>query len=124
MSNNNRDIIQHYPQHDPLLTETTTPTTPAPNTPMSCGAGGGEGAAAAGVHLTFPYRLHTMLTDVHDFGLTEVVSFQGNKHFKVHNRGLFEAMILPRYFQTQTYYKSFQRQCKCFVVRQFGTSSG
>lgn len=60
----------------------------------------------------FPFRLYDMLMEVHNKGLTEIVSFHGNKHFMVHNRELFERFILPKFFQTQTHYKSFQRQCK------------
>jgi len=75
-----------------------------------------EAIPGSSCSLTFPYRLHDMLTEVHKDGLTQIVSFQGNMHFKVNNRELFETIILPKYFRTQSRCKSFQRQCKSIAT--------
>ena len=61
----------------------------------------------------FPFRLHDMLNDAEPKGFDHVVSWQeGGRSFKVHDKEQFSKVLLPRYFQGQTRYKSFQRQRK------------
>lgn len=61
----------------------------------------------------FPFRLHDMLNDAEAKGFDHIVSWQeGGRSFKVHDKDQFSKILLPRYFQGQTRYKSFQRQRK------------
>jgi hypothetical protein len=54
-----------------------------------------------------------MLNDAEVKGFDHVVSWQeGGRSFKVHDKDQFSKILLPRYFQGQTRYKSFQRQRK------------
>ena len=59
----------------------------------------------------FPWKLHKVLEEATWHGFTEVISWQGNNAFKVHDPIAFEESIMKRYFN-QTQYKSFQRQRK------------
>jgi hypothetical protein len=59
---------------------------------------------------TFPFRLHDMLNDAEKKKFDHIVAWQGPQEFKVHDRALFEKLVLPTYFQIR--FKSFQRQRK------------
>ena len=62
----------------------------------------------------FPWRLHTLLEDAENLGFTEIVSWLPcGRIFKVHDTGLFESFLTPRYFN-QNHYKSFQRQLNIY----------
>ncbi|KAL3934733.1 MAG: hypothetical protein SGARI_003259 [Bacillariaceae sp.] len=57
----------------------------------------------------FPDKLHRLLDDCsHNAQLAPIVSWMGQRAFKVHQPKQFAAQILPQYFATTTY-KSFQR---------------
>ncbi|KAG7370503.1 HSF-type DNA-binding protein [Nitzschia inconspicua] len=57
----------------------------------------------------FPDKLHRLLDHCsNDPVESQIVSWIGNRAFKVHNAKQFASTILPRYFSTTTY-KSFQR---------------
>ncbi len=69
----------------------------------------------------FPFRLHDMLNDAEAKGFDHIVSWQiDGRSFKVHDKDQFSSGILPRYFQGQTRYKSFQRQRKFRVALLVG----
>jgi hypothetical protein len=58
----------------------------------------------------FPWKLHEMLEDAEEEGLSSIVSWlPDGKGFKVLDQAFFVTKILPRYSK-QTKYKSFQRQ--------------
>jgi hypothetical protein len=59
----------------------------------------------------FPWKLHRVLEESEQCGFSNIVSWQGNRAFKVHDPKEFEKSIMQKYFN-QTRYKSFQRQRK------------
>ena len=59
----------------------------------------------------FPWKLHQVLDESERCGFSDIVSWQGNRAFKVHDPKNFEKSIMKKYFN-QTRYKSFQRQRK------------
>jgi len=60
--------------------------------------------------LSFPLKLHAMLTDAADLGFQHIVSWQSDeKCFKVQRVDEFTSTTMRKYFK-QTKYKSFQRQ--------------
>lgn len=60
--------------------------------------------------MPFPYKLYQMLSDAHEHGFQDIVSWNANgTSFKVHDSVAFTKTIIPKYFK-QTRYKSFQRQ--------------
>jgi len=59
----------------------------------------------------FPWKLHIVLEESERQGFDDVISWQGDKAFKVHEPKKFEDSIMKEYFN-QTQYKSFQRQRK------------
>ena len=61
--------------------------------------------------MSFPWKLHLMLEESESYGFNDIVSWQGNHSFKVHNPNIFEKFFTNMYFN-QTRYKSFQRQRK------------
>jgi hypothetical protein len=70
------------------------------------------------------------LEDCHEYGLTHIVSWKDSgRSFQIHNKRLFETVIMPKYFET-TRFKSFQRSLNLwgFYVRKpqdadrFGTA--
>jgi hypothetical protein len=62
----------------------------------------------------FPCKLHRLLQDVENEGLTDIISWHkdGNS-FRVHNPEVFVEKILPRYFK-KSKYRSFQRQLNLY----------
>jgi hypothetical protein len=63
----------------------------------------------------FPWKLHRLLEESERCGFTDIVSWQGNRHFKMHDPKKFEQSIVKKFFN-QTRYKSFQRQRKYYCV--------
>eukprot|EP00934_Nitzschia_sp_Nitz4_P006899 Nitzschia sp. Nitz4//scaffold26_size159584//145502//146642//NITZ4_002519-RA/size159584-snap-gene-0.49-mRNA-1//-1//CDS//3329545166//6889//frame0 len=64
----------------------------------------------------FPWKLHRLLEDSEVAGFDHIVSWMPNElAFRVHQNDLFVKQVLPLYFR-QTQYKSFQRQCKYFIL--------
>jgi len=61
----------------------------------------------------FPWKLHRVLEESERFGFNTIVSWQGNRTFKVHDPKNFEKSIMKKYFN-QTRYKSFQRQLNIY----------
>ena len=61
--------------------------------------------------VAFPWKLHIVLEESERHGFDDVISWQGNKSFKVLNPKRFEASVMKEYFNNSQY-KSFQRQCK------------
>jgi hypothetical protein len=60
---------------------------------------------------TFPWKLHMVLEESERLGFACIISWQGDRTFRVHNRKRFELHFMRAYFK-QTQYRSFQRQCK------------
>lgn len=60
----------------------------------------------------FPWhQLHDMLNDANRLGFRDLISWDdGGRSFKVHDKALFAAKVMPEYFHGQRQYKSFQRQ--------------
>eukprot|EP00980_Cylindrotheca_fusiformis_P028957 scaffold22680_cov107-Cylindrotheca_fusiformis.AAC.26 len=56
----------------------------------------------------FPFKLHAMLNNAETEGYSDIISWQGDHCFKVHDKDAFVESIIPRYF-SQTQYRSFQR---------------
>jgi hypothetical protein len=65
----------------------------------------------------FPWKLHRVLEESEKCGFSDIVSWQGNRSFKVHNPKNFEKLIMKKYFN-QTRYKSFQRQRKYCISQR------
>jgi hypothetical protein len=62
----------------------------------------------------FPCKLHRMLQDVENEGLTHIVGWhKDGKCFRVHDPEVFVEMFLPRYFK-KSKYRSFQRQLNLY----------
>jgi hypothetical protein len=60
----------------------------------------------------FPFTLHDLLDHAETQGFANVISWnEDGNSFKVHERHLFASDVLPAFFQGQSQYKSFQRQC-------------
>ena len=59
----------------------------------------------------FPWKLHMVLEQSIWEGFDDIISWQGENAFKVHDPIEFEKTIMKRFFN-QTQYKSFQRQRK------------
>ncbi|KAG7363741.1 HSF-type DNA-binding protein [Nitzschia inconspicua] len=75
--------------------------------------------------LTFPRKLHAMLTDSEILGFDDVVCWMGKEAFKVIDPHRFSMEIMPQYFN-QTKYKSFQRQLNIYNFQkvQYGPLKG
>jgi hypothetical protein len=74
----------------------------------------------------FPWKLHKVLEDCHELGLTNIMSWKENgKSFQIHSKRLFEDRIMAKYFDT-TRFKSFQRSLNLwgFYVRKPNDTSG
>ncbi len=65
--------------------------------------------------VAFPWKLHRVLEESDRLGFEDIVSWQGNRAFKVHDPKSFENTIMKKYFN-QTRYKSFQRQRKLHML--------
>lgn len=60
--------------------------------------------------LPFPHKLHHMLLESEDLGMSHIISWLPNgKAFKIHNPAAFESTIMKKHFK-QTKLKSFTRQ--------------
>jgi hypothetical protein len=65
----------------------------------------------------FPWKLYDMLETAEKRGEEYVISWiRDGTAFKVHNREVFIEEYMKKQFN-QTKFKSFQRQCKCFLLR-------
>lgn len=70
----------------------------------------------------FPFRLYDMLEEAERQGFDHIVSWlPTGKGFRVRRLDDFVSQILPRYFNQQTKYKSFQRQLNMY---EFKTTRG
>jgi hypothetical protein len=58
---------------------------------------------------TFPWKLHVLLEESERLGFAHIISWQGDKTFKVHNQQKFESQVMKAYFK-QSKYRSFHRQ--------------
>lgn len=59
--------------------------------------------------LPFPFKLHAMLDDAAAGGYETIVSWSGDNGFLVHDKDAFVETVIPKYFSSQTKYRSFQR---------------
>jgi HSF-type DNA-binding len=65
-------------------------------------------------HEAFPAKLHRMLSEMENKGLSHIVSWTESGHaFRVYNPTLFEKEIGPKYFRHQQY-ASFRRLCSTY----------
>lgn len=73
----------------------------------------------------FPWKLHRVLEESEPCGFNDIVSWQGNRSFKVHDPKNFEKSIMKKFFN-QTRYKSFQRQLNIYGFERItvGTDIG
>lgn len=62
---------------------------------------------------TFPWKLHMVLEASEQLGFEDIISWQGENAFKVHDQKRFESQIMRRYFK-KTQYRSFQRQLNIY----------
>lgn len=77
--------------------------------------------ARGGNTIPFPLRLHQMLDDVENAGLTFIVSWSSHgRAFMVHKRVEFVERVLPVYFQ-QHKFASFQRQLNLYGFSRIST---
>ena len=60
---------------------------------------------------TFPWKLHLVLEESERKGFKDIVSWEDEKTFKVHNVNRFETFVMKTYFNNAQY-RSFQRQRK------------
>ena len=66
----------------------------------------------------FPRKLLDVLNDAAKYGFEHIISWlPDGKSFRVHDPILFTGVIMPRYFQNQTKYKSFQRQLNLYSFK-------
>ena len=75
----------------------------------------------------FPWKLHQMLDAADSDGFTSVVSWLSDyKSYKVHDKETFTSLIMPKFFDGQTKYKSFQRQLNMWGFQRhlFGPCRG
>ena len=73
-----------------------------------------ERKARGGKGIPFPLKLHQMLDEVENAGLTSIISWRSHgRAFMVHKRDDFVDCILPVYFQ-QNKFASFQRQLNLY----------
>lgn len=69
--------------------------------------------------VSFPVKLHRMLSEVEAQGLTDIVSwFPHGRAFSIHKRKTFVERIMPKYF-SQTKLSSFQRQLNLYGFTRF-----
>eukprot|EP00980_Cylindrotheca_fusiformis_P001049 scaffold288_cov97-Cylindrotheca_fusiformis.AAC.7 len=62
------------------------------------------------VKFSFPFKLHDILDSAEKYGFSSVVSWQPHgKAFRIHKPSVFEACILPKYFE-HCKVRSFHRQ--------------
>ncbi|KAL3816940.1 hypothetical protein ACHAXA_009800 [Cyclostephanos tholiformis] len=67
---------------------------------------------------SFPERLHTMLSEVEDSGLTDIISWQPHgRCFVLHKPKKFAADVMPLYFR-QSKITSFQRQLNLYGFKR------
>jgi len=71
----------------------------------------------------FPWKLHRVLEESERCGFTDIVSWQGKRHFKVHDPKNFEQSIMKKFFN-QTRYKSFQRQLNIYGFERLTLGTG
>lgn len=71
-----------------------------------------------GVITPFPLKLHNMLSQIEDDGLSSVISWQPHgRAFVVRNPAEFSKRVMPKYFK-QTKFASFQRQLNLYGFRR------
>uniref|UniRef100_A0A7S4AI81 HSF-type DNA-binding domain-containing protein n=1 Tax=Pseudo-nitzschia australis TaxID=44445 RepID=A0A7S4AI81_9STRA len=73
--------------------------------------------------VAFPWKLHIVLEESERHGFDDVISWQGNKAFKVHNPKKFEASVMKEYFNNSQY-KSFQRQLNIYGFTRVAVGDG
>jgi hypothetical protein len=79
--------------------------------------------ARGGVTEPFPEKLHRMLKEVEETGLSEIISFfPHGRAFAVHNPTRFVNEIMPRYFR-QSRLSSFQRQLNLYGFTRISSGS-
>jgi len=67
--------------------------------------------------LAFPWKLHVVLEESEKYGFQGIISWQGNKAFKVHDQDRFENCVMNKYFNN-TQYKTFQRQLNIYAFQR------
>lgn len=66
---------------------------------------------------TFPTKLHKLLSYAEKTGLEHIISWlPGSNNFKVHNKELFVAEVMPNFFSSSDY-KTFQRNLNLWGFR-------
>jgi HSF-type DNA-binding len=74
-----------------------------------------EKKSAGGAKETFPIKLHAMLELVDELGLNAIVSWLPHgRAFKVFDKKRLTEEVLPRFFEHQSEYASFQRQLNIY----------
>lgn len=66
---------------------------------------------------TFPWKLHMVLEECEQLGYEDIISWQGDRMFRIHEPKRFEEEIMKSYFK-QTQYRSFQRQLNLYGFRR------
>ena len=73
----------------------------------------------------FPRKLLEVLDDSEKYGFQHIISwFPDGKAFQVHDPALFTGVVMPKYFQNQTKYKSFQRQLNLYSFKPVNSQKG
>jgi hypothetical protein len=75
--------------------------------------------------IQFPWKLHEMLDNADVEGFSDIVSWlpDSTNSFKVHRRGVFVEVIIPRYFK-KIQYKSFLRQINMWGFERIKGGAG
>lgn len=73
---------------------------------------------AIGTGEPFPLKLHVLLEETEERGFSSIISWVGPNAFKVHQKELFQSLVMPSYFDS-TNYKTFQRNLNLWYVTVF-----
>jgi hypothetical protein len=70
----------------------------------------------------FPVQLYSVLEAASELGFEEIISWlPTGDGFRVHDRHGFEKDIMPRFFRSQSKYKSFLRQLNLYKFKRLST---
>ena len=73
---------------------------------------------------SFPFKLYDMLEDAERYDFDHIISWLPNgAGFRVHKPDQLVENILPKYFNLQTRYKSFQRQLNMYEFKMLRKAS-
>jgi hypothetical protein len=70
----------------------------------------------------FPVQLYNVLEAAPIVGFEDIVSWlPTGDGFRIHDRNRFETYIIPRFFSSQSKYKSFTRQLNLYKFKRMST---